>query len=247
MATASRSSSPSGNAGSVHRVAHPFVAVQRAGVTGAILGLANTVPELHRRIRRRPRGAGEGGPAAPRLTARLSGSFQADGRGGLGHIGRRSAAPRAGGVVRADSAVASRLEDPVSRRFHTRGATRLGSPSLGRPRPPPTSKELTAGLLKAKGRGARRSTLVLPHRDGVVACAGGRRSAACWMGGWVMSSGVRAGRWFAGEAGVGKTALLESASDMTVLRAVGVEPEMERANASLHHLCAPLPTGGRDM
>ena len=47
-----------------------------------------------------------------------------------------------------------------------------------------------------------------------------------------------------GEAGIGKTALLEylsdSASDITVLRAVGVESEMELAYASLHQLCAPL-------
>ncbi len=47
-----------------------------------------------------------------------------------------------------------------------------------------------------------------------------------------------------GEAGIGKTALLEylieSASDLTVLRAVGVESVMELAYASLHQLCAPL-------
>jgi DNA-binding CsgD family transcriptional regulator len=47
-----------------------------------------------------------------------------------------------------------------------------------------------------------------------------------------------------GEAGIGKTALLEyligSASDLTVTRAVGVESEMELAFASLHQLCAPL-------
>jgi len=47
-----------------------------------------------------------------------------------------------------------------------------------------------------------------------------------------------------GEAGIGKTALLEflaaSASDFTVARAVGVESEMELAYASLHQLCAPL-------
>ena len=45
-----------------------------------------------------------------------------------------------------------------------------------------------------------------------------------------------------GEAGIGKTALLEhlieSASDLTVVRAVGVESEMELAFASLHQLCA---------
>ena len=47
-----------------------------------------------------------------------------------------------------------------------------------------------------------------------------------------------------GEAGIGKTALLEyliaSASDTTVVRAVGVESEMELAYASLHQLCGPL-------
>ena len=47
-----------------------------------------------------------------------------------------------------------------------------------------------------------------------------------------------------GEAGIGKTALLEylmaAASDLTVVRAVGMESEMELAYASLHQLCAPL-------
>src|SRR3954451_12703692 len=47
-----------------------------------------------------------------------------------------------------------------------------------------------------------------------------------------------------GRAGIGKTALLEylgrSASDLTVLRAVGVESEMELAYAGLHQLCASL-------
>ncbi len=47
-----------------------------------------------------------------------------------------------------------------------------------------------------------------------------------------------------GEAGIGKTALLDylvaSAPEVTVLRAVGVESEMELAYASLHQLCAPL-------
>jgi AAA ATPase domain len=47
-----------------------------------------------------------------------------------------------------------------------------------------------------------------------------------------------------GEAGIGKTALLdyvgESAVDMRLLRAAGVESEMELAFASLHQLCAPL-------
>ena len=59
---------------------------------------------------------------------------------------------------------------------------------------------------------------------------------------------VRAGRSDAlvvrGEPGVGKTALLEyvieSASDLRVLRAVGVESEMELPFSALHQLCAPL-------
>jgi len=47
-----------------------------------------------------------------------------------------------------------------------------------------------------------------------------------------------------GEAGIGKTALLEYllelAADLTIARAVGVESEMELAFASLHQLCGPL-------
>ena len=47
-----------------------------------------------------------------------------------------------------------------------------------------------------------------------------------------------------GEAGVGKSALLEylagAAADMRVARAAGVESEMELAFASVHQLCAPL-------
>src|SRR3954466_12382855 len=47
-----------------------------------------------------------------------------------------------------------------------------------------------------------------------------------------------------GEAGIGKTALLEyliaSAPDATVIRAVGVQSDMELAFASLHQLCGPL-------
>ncbi|MDA0159883.1 AAA family ATPase [Solirubrobacter ginsenosidimutans] len=60
--------------------------------------------------------------------------------------------------------------------------------------------------------------------------------------------GARAGRSgvlvLRGEAGIGKTALLEytseSASDFTLLRAMGVESEMELPYAALHLLCAPV-------
>ena len=60
--------------------------------------------------------------------------------------------------------------------------------------------------------------------------------------------GVRGGRSAAlvvrGEAGVGKTALLryamESADSLRVIRAVGVESEMELAFAALHQLCGPM-------
>ena len=47
-----------------------------------------------------------------------------------------------------------------------------------------------------------------------------------------------------GEAGVGKSALLEylagSAAGCRVARAAGVESEMELAFAGLHQLCAPM-------
>jgi hypothetical protein len=47
-----------------------------------------------------------------------------------------------------------------------------------------------------------------------------------------------------GEAGVGKTALLEyvleSAADLRVARAAGVESEMELPFAGLHQLCGPM-------
>jgi DNA-binding CsgD family transcriptional regulator len=74
----------------------------------------------------------------------------------------------------------------------------------------------------------------------------GRRGEREALGGFL--DGVRGGRGAVlmvhGEAGVGKTALLdyvaESASDLTVVRAVGVESEMELVFAGLHQLCAPM-------
>src|SRR3954453_5695733 len=56
--------------------------------------------------------------------------------------------------------------------------------------------------------------------------------------------GQSRGLGMTGEPGVGKTALLESAigsaSAFRVMRAVGVESEMELAFAALQQLCAPL-------
>src|SRR4030081_2199101 len=50
-----------------------------------------------------------------------------------------------------------------------------------------------------------------------------------------------------GEAGVGKTALLEyvaeQASESRIIRIAGVESEMELAFAGLHQLCAPMLDG----
>ena len=47
-----------------------------------------------------------------------------------------------------------------------------------------------------------------------------------------------------GEAGIGKTALLEylvhAATDLSIVRATGIESEMELAFSGLHQLCAPL-------
>jgi DNA-binding CsgD family transcriptional regulator len=74
----------------------------------------------------------------------------------------------------------------------------------------------------------------------------GRRDECAALDG--LLRGARTGRSgvlvVRGEAGVGKTALLDyaigSASGMLVVRASGVESEVELAFAALHQLCAPL-------
>ena len=79
---------------------------------------------------------------------------------------------------------------------------------------------------------------------GLVLC--GRRNECAVLDG--LLEGARAGQSgvlvLRGDAGIGKTALLTHAirqsSDMRVLRAVGVEAEMELPFAALHQLCAPL-------
>ena len=84
-----------------------------------------------------------------------------------------------------------------------------------------------------------------PVPGGMEALRGRRREFALLDG---VLAAVRQGEsrtlLFGGEAGVGKTALLEylvaAASDIEVLRASGVESEMELAFASLQQLCAPI-------
>jgi len=79
-----------------------------------------------------------------------------------------------------------------------------------------------------------------------VPMLGGRRDERAVMDG--LPDDARTGRSgvlvLRGEAGIGKTALLEyaseSASDFRLFRAVGVESEMELAFAALHQLCAPV-------
>jgi predicted ATPase len=74
----------------------------------------------------------------------------------------------------------------------------------------------------------------------------GRRDECAVLDG--LLEGARVGRSgvlvLKGEAGVGKTALLEyavgAASEMRRIRAAGVESEMELAFAALHQLCVPL-------
>src|SRR5437588_4322039 len=74
----------------------------------------------------------------------------------------------------------------------------------------------------------------------------GRRNACARLDGLLEEA--RAGRSAAlvvrGDAGVGKTALLDyaigRAPELKMLRAAGVESEMELPYAALHQLCAPL-------
>ena len=64
---------------------------------------------------------------------------------------------------------------------------------------------------------------------------------ACWG---IHDRGAGGALVVRGEAGVGKSALLEyvagAAAGMRVARAAGVESEMELAFAGVHQLCAPL-------
>jgi AAA ATPase domain len=74
----------------------------------------------------------------------------------------------------------------------------------------------------------------------------GRRSECCALDRLIEAVRAGASRVLVvrGEAGVGKTALLDyltgHAPGCRVVRAVGVQPEMELAFAGLHQLCAPM-------
>ena len=79
-------------------------------------------------------------------------------------------------------------------------------------------------------------------------CSAGAASARRWIG---LLRSVRSGQSrvlvLRGEAGIGKTALLEyvveRASGWRIARAAGVESEMELPFAGLHQLCAPMLDG----
>jgi ABC-type transport system involved in cytochrome c biogenesis ATPase subunit len=74
----------------------------------------------------------------------------------------------------------------------------------------------------------------------------GRRSECIVLDGLIAAIRAGASRTLVvrGEAGVGKTALLthliDAASDMQVVRTLGVESEMELPFAALHQACAPI-------
>jgi hypothetical protein len=96
----------------------------------------------------------------------------------------------------------------------------------------------------AFGHSTEQSWPVAGARSREVPTLRGRRDERAVLDG--LLEAARAGRSgvvvLRGEAGIGKTALLEhaiaSASDATLLRAVGVESEMELAFAALHQLSA---------
>ena len=93
----------------------------------------------------------------------------------------------------------------------------------------------------------------MPNTDGRGAGLRGRRSESKALDRLLVDarndqSGVVVVR---GEAGVGKTALLdylaERADGFRVARAVGIESEMELAYAGLHQLAAPMLDGLADL
>jgi DNA-binding CsgD family transcriptional regulator len=84
------------------------------------------------------------------------------------------------------------------------------------------------------------------RRFGVGQPSVGRRAEYAELDGllWAVRAGKSRALVLVGESGVGKTALLDhlvaEASGCRVLRAAGVEPEMELAFGGLHQVCTPL-------
>ena len=130
-------------------------------------------------------------------------------------------------ALRRDADVGMELsESPFSvrDRFAPTTAFREGLGGLGSIMRDRRSLRARPGLLMLLGR--RDECAVL---DGLLAAARAGRSGALVL---------------RGEPGIGKTALLEyaigSGSDLTVVRAVGMESEKELAFAALHQLCTPM-------
>jgi DNA-binding CsgD family transcriptional regulator len=104
---------------------------------------------------------------------------------------------------------------------------KIAGPPVGRrgkPIPGATGPRMSAAPIRLLGRDRERELLA----ELVAAIRGGESRSLVVMG----------------EAGIGKTALLQyltvSASDLTVLQAAGVESEIEWAYAGLHQLCRPM-------
>src|SRR5919106_3416309 len=106
---------------------------------------------------------------------------------------------------------------------------------------------MTARSARLPGVEARPTTARRSWPTGIPlrCCGGATANVTSWTGCWRPCGRGGAARWSCGgEAGIGKTALLEyaieSASDLRILRSVGVESEMELAFAGLHQLCVPM-------
>src|ERR1041385_3280397 len=89
-------------------------------------------------------------------------------------------------------------------------------------------------------------TSCVRRRVAVRPCCSGRRSECATLDGLVAAA--RAGKSqvlvVRGEAGIGKTALLDyleaGAGDCRIARSSGAEAEMELAYAGLHQICGPF-------
>ena len=129
-----------------------------------------------------------------------------------------------------DATVRGTLDAPIALPHASSGKPR------GKGRPAGSTRTSPATIMIATSGSVRNEACGLLGRDHERTLLSELVSAVC--------RGESRSLVLRGEAGIGKSALLqnliESASEMTVLRAVGVEWEMELAYASLHQLCGPL-------